>query len=137
MGLSTETTARMISASQEAARRLGIAISTAIIDPEGRLAAFSRMPEAHWISIEAAQAKALTAAMLRRDGPDLAKLPEGMVAALGEVHGRALMAAGSVTALLEDGRLVAGIGCSGGMDAQDAECAHAARDAYLELAHGG
>ena len=130
MPLTAEVAQRMIQASQDKARDLGVAVSTAISDPEGRLFAFGRMADAPWISIEVSQAKAYTGTLLRRDGPDLATMAPAMFSALSAVHGRGLIATASVTILLEGGTLIAGIGCSGATDEQDGECAHAARDAY-------
>ena len=72
MPLTAEVAQRMIRASQDKARELGVAVSTAILDPEGRLFAFGRMEDAPWIAIEVSQAKAFTGALLRRDGADLA-----------------------------------------------------------------
>ena len=129
MPLTAEVAQRMIRASQDKARELGVAVSTAILD-SGRLFAFGRMEDAPWISIEVSQAKAFTGALLRRDGADLAAMPPGALSALSAVQGRGLMPMGSVTILLEGSTLIAGIGCSGATDEQDGECAHAARDAY-------
>ncbi len=120
----------MIRASQEKARQLGVAVSTAIVDADGRLFAFGRMEEAHWISVEVSQAKAFTGALLRRDGPELQQMAPAMLSALSTAHGRGLMPMGSVTTLREGDRVIAGIGCSGATDDQDGECARAARDAY-------
>jgi uncharacterized protein GlcG (DUF336 family) len=130
MPLTSEIAQRMISASQDKARELGVAVSTAIVDADGRLFAFGRMPEAHWISVEVSQAKAFTGALLRRDGPDLQRMQAAMLSALSGLHGRGLIPAGSVTTLREGDSVIAGIGCSGATDEQDGECAHAARDAY-------
>jgi glc operon protein GlcG len=130
MPLTAEIAQRMVRASQDKARELGVAVSTAILDPEGRLFAFGRMEDAPWIGIEVSQAKAFTGALLRRDGADLAKMPPAMFSLLSTVQGRGLMPMGSVTILLEGDTLIAGIGCSGATDEQDGECAHAARDAY-------
>ena len=52
MPLTSEAARRMISASQEKARALGVAVSTAIVDAEGRLFAFGRMEGSRWISVE-------------------------------------------------------------------------------------
>src|SRR5271167_2842291 len=101
MPLTAEVAQRMIQASQDKARNLGVAVSTAILDPEGRLFAFGRMADAPWISIEVSQAKAFTGALLRRDGPDLVKMPPAMFSALSAVQGRGLMPIGSVTVLFE------------------------------------
>jgi uncharacterized protein GlcG (DUF336 family) len=130
MPLTAEVAQRMIRASQDKARELGVAVSTAIVDADGRLFAFGRMEEVHWISIEVSQAKAFTGALMRRDGPDLQQMQPTMLAALSGLHGRHLMPMGSVTTVQENGQVVAGVGCSGATDEQDGECAHAARDAY-------
>ncbi|HLG66371.1 MAG TPA: heme-binding protein [Acidimicrobiales bacterium] len=130
MPLTSELAQVMIAASQDTARALGIAISTAIVDADGRLFAFARMDGAHWLSIDVSQAKAFTGALLRRDGPELQQVPAATIAALSTLQGRGLMPLGSVTTVREGDRLVASIGCSGGTDEQDAQCAHAARDAF-------
>ncbi|MEZ4554219.1 MAG: heme-binding protein [Dehalococcoidia bacterium] len=130
MPLTPEVAQQMIRASQDKARELGVAVSTAIVDAEGRLFAFGRMEGAHWISVEVSQAKAFTAALLRRDGPDLQQMQPAMLAAISGLHTRPVMPMGSVTTLREGGVVIAGIGCSGATDDQDGECAHAARDAY-------
>lgn len=130
MPLTTEVAARMIQASQAKARELGVAVSTAIVDAEGRLYAFARMDGAHWISVEVAQGKAFTGALLRRDGPAVQQMQPAMLAAISQLHGRAVLPAGSVTTLRENDVVIAGIGCSGATDEQDGECAAAARDAY-------
>jgi glc operon protein GlcG len=130
MPLTTEIAQRMIVASQEKAREIGIAVSTAILDAEGRLYAFARMDGAHWMSIESSQAKAFTGVMFRRDGPDLAQVPAEVLTTLSTLQGRGLMAMGSVTTVREDDKVIAGVGCAGGADDQDGQCAHAARDAY-------
>jgi glc operon protein GlcG len=130
MPLTAETAQRMIRASQDKARELGVAVSTAIVDADGRLFAFGRMDQAHWISVEVSQAKAFTGALLRRDGPDLRQMPPATVAALSGLHGRSLMPMGSVTVVRDGDHVVAGVGCSGATDEQDGQCARAARDAY-------
>lgn len=130
MPLTSEIALRMLDASHAKAHRLGVAVSTAIVDADGRLFAFARMEEAHWISIDVSQAKAFTGALLRRDGPELMEMQPAALSALSSLQHRGLMPAGSVTILLEGDQLIAGIGCSGATDEQDGECAHAARDAY-------
>jgi uncharacterized protein GlcG (DUF336 family) len=131
MPLTSETALHMIRASHEKAREIGVLISTAVVDDQGRLVAFVRMDGAAWVSVEVAQSKAFTAALLRRDGSELLKMSPIALAMLSSAHhGQAVMPFGSVTTLFEDGRLIAGIGCSGAHDDQDGACAHAARDSY-------
>jgi uncharacterized protein GlcG (DUF336 family) len=132
MPLTTEVAQRMIRASQDTARHLGVAVSTAIVDSDGRLFAFERMEGTHWMSVEASQAKAFTGALLRREGREVLQMQPAMVSAVSTLQGRALMPVGSVTILREGDAVIAGIGCSGGTDEQDGECAHAARDAFTE-----
>ncbi|WP_459712414.1 GlcG/HbpS family heme-binding protein [Paraburkholderia sp. 2C] len=136
MSLDHESAMRMIGASHRRAHELGMAVSTAIVDPDGRLLAFGRMDGTHWLSIDAAQAKAFTGALLRQEGPALQQIPPAMISALSLMQGRAVLPMGSVTVLRdENNQLLAGIGCSGigsagATDDQDGECARAARDAY-------
>jgi uncharacterized protein GlcG (DUF336 family) len=73
MALTGDAAQRMVLASHTKAHQLGVTISTAIVDADGRLIAFARMDGAHWISIEVSQAKAFTAALLRRDGDECSK----------------------------------------------------------------
>jgi glc operon protein GlcG len=122
----------MITESHAMANEIGVQISTAIVDSEGRLNAFSRMDQANWLSVEVSQAKAFTGALLRRDGPDLQKMDSRVFLALAGVYGRGLLQAASISVVISDGSLVASIGCSGATDDQDGQCARAARDAYFE-----
>jgi glc operon protein GlcG len=101
MALTIEAARRMIMASQAKARELGVAVSTAIVDAEGRLFAFERMEGSRWISVEVSQAKAYTGALLGRDGPNLAQMTPASLAALSAMHHHALMPNGSVTTLRE------------------------------------
>ncbi|MCW2830464.1 MAG: glycolate utilization protein [Aeromicrobium sp.] len=131
MDLSAHVAQRMIAASHAKAEELGAAISTAIFDSEGRLFAFGRMSGAHWISVEVSQSKAFTGALLQCDGADLAGMSPDTLTALSALQPRGLMPLGSVTVVRgADGRVIAGIGCSGATDDQDHECARTARDAF-------
>ncbi|WP_158808419.1 heme-binding protein [Beijerinckia sp. L45] len=136
MTLTNEIAQQMICASQEKARELRTAVSTAIVDAEGRLFAFGRMYGTHWLSIDTAQAKAFTGALLRQDGPELRQFPPAMITALSTMSARALLPMGSVTVLRDkDDRVIAGVGCSGigstgATDELDGECAQAARAVY-------
>ena len=135
VALTTEVSQRMIKASHDKARELGVAVSTAIVDADGRLVAFGRMDGTHWLSIDAAQAKAFTGAITRQEGVELQRMQPAFVSALSMMQERALLPMASVTILRENEQLIAGIGCSGmgshgATDELDGECARAARDAY-------
>ncbi len=116
----------MVEASQEKAKALGIQISTAVVDAEGRLAAFGRMDGAPWISVEVSQAKAFTAAAMRRDGSELqAPQLQKFLPSLAQLYHGRIFFAESCTAIRESGVVIGGMGCSGGSDEQDGECARA------------
>ncbi|MBM4415720.1 MAG: heme-binding protein [Chloroflexi bacterium] len=132
MSLTAANAAQMIQASQDKARETGVAVCTAIVDADGRLFAFARMEGVHWLSIEVAQAKAFTGALLRRDGADLQNMNPAVLSALSVMYGGKLLAMGSVTPVRQDGVVIASVGCSGATDEQDGECARAARDAYAD-----
>jgi len=132
VSLTAANAAQMIQASQDKARETGVAVCTAIVDADGRLFAFARMEGVHWLSIEVAQAKAFTGALLRRDGADLQNMNPAVLSALSVMYGGKLLAMGSVTPVRQDGVVIASVGCSGATDEQDGECARAARDAYAD-----
>ena len=79
MPLTSKIAQRMIRVSQDKARELGVAVSTAIVDADGRLFAFARMEGAPWLSVEVSQAKAFTGALLQRDGLDVQQMPAAML----------------------------------------------------------
>ena len=131
MSLSYEKALELIAASHEHARGLGISVATAIVDVDGRLIAFGRMEGVHWVSIEVAQSKAYTGSLLRMEGSGLQAMDRSILAQLGIMHGKAVVPLASVTLLRDEARhVVASIGCSGGTDDEDGECARAARAAF-------
>jgi glc operon protein GlcG len=58
------------------AKQLGVAVSTAVVGPEGNLIALERMDEAGFITPETAIAKAFTVAAFRSMSP---RFPDGLV----------------------------------------------------------
>lgn len=116
---------RVIDAAGEAAHRLGIHVSIAIVDDGGNLKAFARMDGAELAGIDLARDKAYTAvansitthelALLAQPGGDLF----GIQANAG---GRYVIFGGGIP-LVRDDRIVGAVGVSGGSSAQDVECA--------------
>jgi glc operon protein GlcG len=93
-------------------------MNVAVVDSGGNLVAFQRMDGAMLASIQIAEHKARAAAIFRREtkvfenGIQLNDLNylmtlDGVVASRGGIP------------LIEDGKLIGGIGCSGGTDSQD------------------
>lgn len=93
-------------------------MNVAVVDSGGNLVAFQRMDGAMLASIQIAEHKARAAATFRREtkffengiqmnGLNYLMTLDGVVASRGGIP------------LIEDGKLIGGIGCSGGTDSQD------------------
>ena len=120
---------QLIVASQEEARKIGITITTVIVDEGGQVQAASRMEGTFPLSFKIAQAKAVGAAMWHRDGGSMQTMHAdrpgffGAVDLLGEIP---LMPALGSLVLRHDGVVLGAIGISGATSEQDLECATAA-----------
>jgi glc operon protein GlcG len=110
------------------AGQLGIKVTVAVVDDGGHLVALSRMDGSMPLSPQLAEAKAVGAAMFRRDGEALAKMaqdrPGFFNAADRLVRVPLIPGLGSVL-IAEDGNVVGAVGVSGGRPDQDLECAEA------------
>jgi glc operon protein GlcG len=93
-------------------------MNVAVVDSGGNLVAFQRMNGAMLASIQIAEHKARAAVMFRREtkvfenaiqvnGFNYLMTLDGFIASRGGIP------------LIEDGKLIGGIGCSGGTDSQD------------------
>ena len=118
----------IIARAQAKAMELGINITVAVVDSGGLLVALSRMDAAPPLSPQIAEAKAVGAAMLVRDGAGLAELakdrPGFFSVADRLVRVPIVPGLGSVL-IRRDGRLLGAVGVSGGKPEQDLECAQA------------
>jgi glc operon protein GlcG len=107
------------------ARRRGWEMNIAVVDPHGDLKAFTRMDDAALASIPIAQHKARTAARYRRETrlfEDLVMKGVAYLTTLDDV----IASRGGIP-LVEDGKLIGAVGCSGGTGSQDeAVCKFAA-----------
>lgn len=128
--VSSELAARMIAAAEEKATSMGHAFVIAIVDESGVLKAFSRMDGAPLLSVQVAHDKAYTAAgfgmatdawhdFIKNDPPLAAGAPTGI---------DRLVVFGGGYPINIDGRVVGGVGVSGGHYSQDMEVAKAALD---------
>ncbi len=110
------------------ARQLGINVTVAVVDTGGHLVALSRMDGAPPLSPQVAEAKAVGAAMLHRDGASLAELakdrPGFFSVADRLVRVPIVPGLGSVL-IKRDGSVHGAVGVSGGRPEQDLECAEA------------
>ena len=118
LSISLEKALAVIQAAMAEARKRNWKMNIAVADSGGNLVAFQRMDGAMLASIQIAQHKARAAVTFRRptkvfeDGVQLMHLNyllafDGIIASRGGIP------------LIDQGRIIGGIGCSGGADSQD------------------
>jgi uncharacterized protein GlcG (DUF336 family) len=105
-----------------AAEEMAVPMSLAAVDSGGHLVAFLRMDGAPWIGVEVAIGKAYTAAAYGVPTSEKAQRARELIpftsAVIALHHGRYVPQDGGMPVLAE-GRLVGGLGASGGTGAQD------------------
>ena len=128
MPLTLEEAQQVIARAQARATDSGIRVTVAVVDEGGLLVALSRMDGAPPLSPQVAEAKAVGAAMLYRDGAGLADLardrPGFFSVADRLVRVPIVPGLGSVL-IRRDGKVLGAVGVSGGKPEQDLECAEA------------
>ena len=117
-----------IAAAQARASQLQIRVTVAVVDEGGFLIALARMDGASPLSPQIAEAKAVGAAILYRDGQGLADLARdrpGFFSVVDRLTRVPIVPGlGSVLIRRED-RVLGAVGVSGGKPEQDLECAEA------------
>jgi glc operon protein GlcG len=128
MPLSLDEATRVIGRAHAKAAELGVRVTVAVVDEGGLLIAVSRMDGAIPLSPQIAEAKAVGAAMLNRDGAGLAELakdrPGFFSVADRLVRVPIVPGLGSVV-IKRDGKVLGAVGVSGARPEQDLECAEA------------
>ena len=124
--ITLEAAHQAIAAAAAKAEEIGVPMSIAVVDPDGTLKAFSRMDGAALLAVRVAQQKAWTAIsfgvptlglweFIKEDPPLLHSLP----------HQEDMILFGGGSPINVDGKMIGGIGVSGGHYTQDQECADA------------
>src|SRR5207244_1915495 len=118
----------VVSRAHEKAAVLSIRVTVAVVDEGGLLIALGRMDGAPPLSPQVAEAKAVGAAMLYRDGAGLAELakdrPGFFSVADRLVRVPIVPGLGSIL-IRREGNVLGAVGVSGGKPEQDLECAEA------------
>jgi uncharacterized protein GlcG (DUF336 family) len=119
----------------EAAAR-GLAVVTSVVDVHGNLVLKERMDGSLLIAIEMSERKAYTSAAFGAPTKDLTEsvLPGGPLHTLTSVAGGRFVAFGGGMPIRLDGRLVAGVGVSGGTTEEDVELVEAAMSGVVPTA---
>jgi glc operon protein GlcG len=128
MPLSLSDANQVIVKAHAKAAQLGVKVTAAVVDEGGLLIALGRMDGAAPLSPQLAEAKAVGAAMLLRDGAGLAQMaqdrPGFFSAADRMVRVPMIPGLGSIP-IKQEGKIVGAIGVSGARPEQDLECAEA------------
>jgi len=117
----------MAAAARVESNKTGVGVTFAVADSGGALLYLQRFPGAILPSIEIAQNKAYTAAVLRMPTAEFGKIAQPGGSAFGiNVTAPRLVIFGGGFPLVKSGITVGGIGVSGGSVAEDEQIAHAA-----------
>ncbi len=109
---------RLVAAAETEARKHNWKMAIAVVGPTGDLVAFQRMDGTQIASVAIAQDKAVAAARFRRPTKIFA---DAMAAGHAEILSlRGVVPFPGGFPLVESGRIIGAIGCSGGVGAQDA-----------------
>ncbi len=128
MPLNLHEANELISRAHAKAAQLGIRITVAVVDEGGLLVALARMDGAAPLTPQIAEAKAVGAAMLHRDGAslgDLAKDRPGFFSVADRLVRVPIVPGLGSVLIKRDGKVLGAIGVSGGRPEQDLECAEA------------
>lgn len=130
MNVSLEQAEQVIEAAKERAKEIGVPMTIAVVDTGGNLVALVKMDDALLASLDIAIGKAYTAAAMKMGTADLASAVQPGQPLYGlEVANqpRPLVTFGGGVPLQVDGKVVGGVGVSGGMPEQDQEVAEYAQ----------
>jgi glc operon protein GlcG len=119
---------KAIAGAHARAAQLEIRVTVAVVDEGGLLVALGRMDGATPLSPQVAEAKAVGAAMLHRDGASLAELAKdrpGFFAVADRLTRVPIVPGLGSVLIRREGRVVGAVGVSGGRPEQDLECAEA------------
>lgn len=120
--LTSEDAVKILQAAEHEARSHQWAVSIAVCDDGGHLLAFVRLPGANIASVQIAQAKAQTAAQMRRETKGVEDMINAGRYAFLSAPGIAGMLEGGVP-LMVDGQCAGAVGVSGVKPAEDAQVA--------------
>jgi len=128
MALNLHDANELIVRAQAKAAELGIRVTVAVVDEGGLLVALARMDGALPLSPQVAEAKAVGAAMLHRDGASLAELAKdrpGFFSVVDRLVRVPIVPGLGSVVIRRGGNVVGAVGVSGGRPEQDLECAEA------------
>ena len=117
---------KLIAGAHAKAGQLDIRVTVAVVDEGGMLIALGRIDGAGALTPQIAEAKAVGAAMLQRDGAglaDLAKERPGFFSVADRLVRVPIVPGLGSVLIRRDGKVLGAVGVSGGRPEQDVECA--------------
>ena len=125
--LNLETATRILTAGQEAAAGIGVAMSIAVVDTAGNLIAFQRMDGCWLGSVDVAQRKAKTSALFPMPSSVLGEMsqPGGPIYGIEGTNCGLVSFGGGLPLAAADGTVIGAVGVSGGLVEQDVAVAEA------------
>jgi len=123
---------QLISVAEQKAKSMGLSFDIAIVDEGANLVAFHRMDHARIAGIDISQGKAWTSVAMQMPTSNLAQsaLPGSPAYGINTTNKGKLVILGGGIPIVSDGKIIGGIGVSGGTSAQDTEVANAAVQAF-------
>ncbi len=133
--LTLTTAKKLLEIAEERARQMGLNSDIAIVDEGANLIAFYRMDNAKIAGIDIAIGKAWTSVAMQMPTANLAQtaLPGGATFGINTTNQGKVVILGGGIPLVHDGKVVGGIGVSGGTSAQDIDVANAAVQAFESM----
>ncbi|MBM9615111.1 heme-binding protein [Desulfobulbus rhabdoformis] len=135
MNITLDEALQLMSVSRAKATEVGVPMVIAVVDAGGNLVAQQRMDDALLVSVDLSRNKAYTAVAVKVATHDLAVAAQPGAPLYG-IHatdqGRMVIFGGGML-LKRDGRIIGGIGVSGGSVEDDMACAQAGVDALATL----
>lgn len=128
MPLSLEDANKVVAIVHAKAREMGVRVTAAVVDEGGHLVALGRMDGAPPLSPQIAEAKAVGAAMLLRDGGALLEMAQdrpGFFGAVDRLVRLPLIPGPGSLPISRDGMTIGAVGVSGARPEQDLQCAEA------------
>jgi len=130
--VSHEQARKAMAAAIAEARRMNLPMAVAVVDTAGQLVAFERLDNTQTASVGIAQDKAMSSAMYRRPTKVFQDLLAGGGVGLRVLTLRGANAVEGGLPLVVDGKIVGGLGVSGGTPEQDGAVAKAGTDSLAK-----
>jgi glc operon protein GlcG len=127
--ITTDQAKKVASVALAHARANGWTMAAAVVDPNGTLVYFEKIDDTQHASAEIAVDKARSAAMFKRPTKTFQDSVEKGGIGLRVMMLRGAMPVEGGVPIVIDGKIVGGLGISGGTAEQDGQCAKAATDA--------